>query len=349
MAIEKTRLNAQSIAQIGQKYGLCLQDAQRMPMGSANCYRVRDGERTFFLKELQSDIPGEAIAREAALTDHLRQRGIPTARFLRTQDGAAFVMHQGCAVCIEEYIEGIACGYDEFPPEMLGEAAALLGRLHTAMRDVELPVDMNAAWLDAFCAEQLAAQYAELEELAQRLPESETHTRLIQDLRYKKALAYRCEAYKCYYEGVTYTPTHGDYQGCQLILSPETRKICAVIDFSSARTLPVVWEIMRSFVQSDQACRKSAVIDAQRLRAYVRTYSRHAPLTRRDLASAPYVYLFQLARSRFGYTEYLKSESEDREGLLHFAFWRTQMCRELEARAEELAQMLLAERESGPI
>jgi hypothetical protein len=54
----------------------------------------------------------------------------------------------------------------------------------------------------------------------------------------------------------------------------------------------------------------------------------------------PYVYLFQLARSKYGYKEYLTTDSEDREGLIRFAFWRTQMCREVEAKAKEIAEKL---------
>ena len=54
----------------------------------------------------------------------------------------------------------------------------------------------------------------------------------------------------------------------------------------------------------------------------------------------PYVYLYQLARSLFGYPQYLTSESEDRLELLDFAFWRTAMCRELENNMEKISDAL---------
>ena len=59
------------------------------------------------------------------------------------------------------------------------------------------------------------------------------------------------------------------------------------------------------------------------------------------MIAMPYVYLFQLARSKYGYPQYLKSDSEDKEGLLQFAFWRTKMCREVEAKAETISNALL--------
>ena len=59
------------------------------------------------------------------------------------------------------------------------------------------------------------------------------------------------------------------------------------------------------------------------------------------LAAMPYVYLFQLARSRYGYPQYLSGKSEDANALLQFATWRTDMCREIESRAQEISAALL--------
>ena len=54
----------------------------------------------------------------------------------------------------------------------------------------------------------------------------------------------------------------------------------------------------------------------------------------------PYLYLFQLARSKYGYRQYLGGTAEERGSLLQFAFWRTNMCRWLEAHAEGLSRDL---------
>ena len=54
----------------------------------------------------------------------------------------------------------------------------------------------------------------------------------------------------------------------------------------------------------------------------------------------PYVYLFQLARSKYGYPQYLTTDSEDREGLLQFAFWRTDICREIYRKAAKMQKVL---------
>ena len=68
----------------------------------------------------------------------------------------------------------------------------------------------------------------------------------------------------------------------------------------------------------------------------------YSPLTKTDMIAMPYVYLFQLARSKYGYPQYLKLNSENKEELLQFAFWRTKMCREVEEKAEKISDVLLS-------
>ena len=185
----------------------------------------------------------------------------------------------------------------------------------------------------------MTAQYDALIKIAQRKPEDKHSAPIIANLQYKKQLAHRCEEYKTYYDGITYCSTHGDYQGCQMIF--DGNEIKAVIDFSSAACLPVTWEIMRSFVQSSKACIQSATVDIDGLCDYVQQYLKFFPLSKADMTAMPYVCLLQLARSKFGYPQYLKTDSEDRENLLQFAFWRTEMCRDLEKNAEMISNRLL--------
>lgn len=339
MALEKTVLTEQTIRSLLQShYGISVHSVTRLKLGSANCYRVTDDEKSYFLKEFQSKFTAESVLREAALVDHLTGNGFPTARFYRTAQGDAVITYRDHLICLEEFIEGQTYGYNDLPASLLPETARTLGKLHTALRDYPLPVHRGEPWLTAYSADAQIAQYDELLAIAEQHPQDVHRERIAADLQFKKELAVRCNEYRKHYDGVTYTPTHGDYQGCQLVWQDE--RVKAVIDFSSARTLPAVWEIMRSYVQSSAACRMSAVVDIDGLCTYVSEYLKYAPLTERDLTAMPYVYLFQLARSKFGYTQYLTTDSEDRLGLLDFAFWRTAMCREVESKAGDISKAL---------
>ncbi|MBQ8717739.1 MAG: phosphotransferase [Clostridia bacterium] len=340
MALEATILTPQRIRDLlHAHYGMDCTSAERLQLGTANCYRVMAGGQSYFLKEFQSSISEEDVRREVGVVGHLAANGIPVARFLPTVDGDWLVRYEGHLLALSEYVQGITYGYDDMPSDRLHDLAAMLGRLHAALGDYPLPIDMGRDWLDAFSAERTALAYEELITLAQNRRDDPNTPQILRDLAYKKELSYRLEDYKLYYDGVTYSATHGDYQGCQLVW--QESGIRAVIDFSSARCLPVVWEVMRSYVQSSERCRREARIDVDALCDYVRVYQQYFPLTRTDLAAMPYVYLFQLARSRYGYPQYLAGDSEDANALLHFATWRTAMCREVEERAPEIAQALL--------
>lgn len=55
----------------------------------------------------------------------------------------------------------------------------------------------------------------------------------------------------------------------------------------------------------------------------------------------PYVYLYQLERSLYGYKEYM-TNAENKDEFLKFAFWRTNVCRMLLNRADETSARLTA-------
>lgn len=340
MALEKTVLNEKIVSDLlFRNYGISLIFAKKLKLGSANCFQVYDGNKYYFLKEFQSSFSKNAVVQEAKLLEYLSVAGIPTTRFYKTLNNEFVINYQNHIICLEEYIEGQTYDYDDLPLELLPQVGKMLGRLHQALKDYPLPMDMSDKWTASFSAENIIAQYDALIKIAEhRVDDKNTH-QIIDDLQYKKQLAIRCEEYKKYYNGITYCSSHGDYQGCQLIF--EKNEIKAVIDFSSATCLPVTWEIMRSFVQSSNYCRTHAKIDIKAFCEYVREYMKYSPLTKTDMIAMPYVYLFQLARSKYGYPQYLNSDSEDKEGLLQFAFWRTKICREVEKKANTISNELL--------
>ena len=340
MALQKSVLNKEIISQqLKLHYHVSVREVQHLKMGSANCYVIFSDAGRYFLKEFQKGFSMEDLMREADLADFLIAHGIPTARFYKTKDGFPGLIYNNSLICLEEFIEGTGYEYDNFPDNMLPELASLLGKMHHVLRDYPLPTDMGKAWLDRLSPEAIIAGYDKLIGIALQNHEDPNCNRILSDLQYKKSLVERSEQFKRYYENITYCPTHADYQGCQVI--GLGNRIKAIIDFSSARNLPAVWEIMRSFTQSHKQCRQNAVIDVNAFCSYVNQYMQHSPLTDADLISMPYVYLFQLCISQYGYKQYLLTDSENKEELLQFAFWRTAICRELDHKADEISEKLL--------
>lgn len=337
MALERSVLTAQDArALLHAHYGLHLSSLERLAMGTANCYKVYADSGRFFLKEFPSSFTPEDAAIEYTLLQHLAANSFPVARILPTLDNTAHFQFCGHVFCLQEFAEGRSFGYDDFPGELLPAMAQTLGRLHAVLRGYPLARFRADKWFCTFSGNDLHAEYTGL---LSSVPSDDPYAERIRaDLAYKSELALRCEDYRPLCEGVTFTASHGDYHGCQLIC--EGSRIKAVTDFSGACVLPAVWEIIRSFAQSSSPCRETAAIDPDALVGYVREYMRFAPLTRADLRAMPYVYLLQLARSKYGYPQYLRAGGEENLPMLRFALWRTDICRELESKAVILSERL---------
>ncbi|MFT3951119.1 MAG: phosphotransferase [Oscillospiraceae bacterium] len=334
MPIERSQLNEAAIIRLLRlEYGIAVTCTEEIFLGTANCYKLSDGTTHWFLKEFQSGFSEENLRREAALTGFLHARHFPTARMLPTLDGAPFVRVNNRLVCLQEFMDGIPCG-DVLQKPALLQAAELLGWLHSLLKDYDLPDGMGADWLAQFSPERHAAAY---EELLKLLKPTDTHfERIKADLLYKQALGVRLADLPALFSGLTYCATHGDFSSVQFLCDDD--KITAVTDFSAACRLPVVWELTRCFVQSSGVCQDGSTLDTALFCEYLRHYLTRFSLTQADLRNLPYIYLFQLARSRYGYKEYLTGTAENGTALLEFAFRRTDVCRIFERDAAKIGK-----------
>ncbi len=340
MALEKSVLTQADIRRLlREQYHLDAGEICPLPLGTANCFAIQAGEKRYFLKEFQTGFAPTDIAIEATLVDFLETQNIPVAPFVYTCTGLPYVRYKEKCISLTAFADGISYGYDNLPDTCLPALARMLGRLHVTLTGYPLRESMDESWVSSYAPDKLATQYSALLIMAEGRTADPHREQLVADLTYKRELSYRIAAYLPYLEGLTRCASHGDYQSCQCLWQGD--EIGAVIDFSAAGVLPVGWEVMRSFVQSSRPCRQSAVLDVDALLTYVQTYRTVAPLTAQDLVGMPYLYLFQLARSRYGYRQYLEEDSPDRDRLLAFALWRTEMCRQVEGKMEEIVERLL--------
>ena len=130
--------------------------------------------------------------------------------------------------------------------------------------------------------------------------------------------------------------SHGDFCTQQLIYNDSQEP--TIIDFEKAKRMPIVWEIMRSYCYTDEEV-KDGNINVSNLVDYFKTFNEYIKLNEYDLKYASYVYLLQLISSTFGYKEYVKDIEQ--EELLKFAFFRTNICRDLYDKKEEISKELL--------
>ena len=338
MSLEKSIFDQDKMqAFLLEEYGFHLNECRHLPMGTANCYKIVCREGTYFFKEYQKEFALQDVERETKLVDFLHSKDFPVARFIKTLSGRDCVFFEGHAISVQEYLEGESY-LNDLPHELLKESAKYLGLLHSVLKDYPMETRLDEKWAASISADAISKKYDRLLEALGREKTDPKYGRIKEDFFFKKELFNHIEDMKKYFSGITYTPSHGDYTSCQLIC--DGNRVKAVIDFSSAAKLPAVWEIMRSYIQAG-ACRAGASFDIEDFTQYVQEYKKYAPLTERDLEAMPYVYLFQLSRSAYGYEEYLIDKTENKEALLEFALWRTDICREVYRKADAISGALL--------
>ncbi|HEY9574323.1 MAG TPA: hypothetical protein VIR32_02190 [Lachnospiraceae bacterium] len=339
MAFEESVLNNKIIASILlDEYGLHTVDVHSISFGSANCYKVSCAEGYYFLKEYQSWFTLDDIEREAQILEFLSLNKYPTALFLKNLEGKYGIQQSGHIIGVQEFIEGDTYT-NKLSHVMLMESAAYLGKLHQILKGYPMKTSMDNQWVQGFSVSEATARCDKLLDILEENTSDKYYERIRSDLTYKKELNKRLENVKTYFIGITYSPSHGDYTACQLIGKHD--KIKAVIDFSSTSSLPIVWEIMRAFIQSSESCKGGKSFDLDKFLLYVKEYMEYFSLSKRDLEAMPYIYLFQLGRSLYGFEEYLLTKSPNKDKLLEFAFWRTDICRQINEGADEISHALV--------
>ena len=135
---------------------------------------------------------------------------------------------------------------------------------------------------------------------------------------------------------LTIKNTHGDYCNLQLIYND--KKDITVIDFETAKRMPIIWDIMRSYCYMDKDA-KDGKINIKNLKEYVREVNKYVQLNQYDLKYAAHIFLIQLTGSVFGYKEYNKDYNQT--NLLRFALFRTKICKDLYKNSNKISKELL--------
>ncbi len=314
--------------------------------GRSACYRIASDTGEYVLKVFPPEHSMAELRIEPAVTEFLFNQGYPVARLVATTAGEWVWEHAGRAHHLQEFVEGEVHSQNRAPDWLLRESASLLGRLHRELAGFgPMRRGFHENWF-RWDPAKMRDKYEGLLRQAHELQPSANHDRICKDLEYKAAAVERVARIAIDPSRLTRTNSHGDYHVSQLVCGPQS--VRAVIDFSGACALPILWEVVRSYSLADPKCLEGK-LDGRRLEKYIRLYvEAGGELRPYDLQTIPGLYLLQLMRSAYGYEEYLADTrhspdaSMRRDALLQFAFWRTDMCRWLERHGTPLSRELVS-------
>lgn len=340
MGIQKTNLTDEKIKNILQKqYNIKIINIKKIDRGTSNLFKIETEEDKYVLKEFISKRNEKNVIKEANIINFLKQRNILVPRYIKTVNGKYYIKNEGRIIIVEEFIDGYVIEDNTGDKEQVIQCANILGRLTKELSDYIELSDENILE-KYFSLKRVHLGINKMKRLKDNIKEENIYKeQIIKDINY------RIEILKEIVNDfdfnivnkLTMLNSHGDFCSQQLIYNKNNEP--TIIDFEKAKKLPIVWEVVRSYCFIDKEA-KDGDININTLVDYFKEFTKYIKLNKYDLKYAPYLYLLQLASSTYGYKEY--NEDFNQKKLLKFAFFRTNLCRSLNEKKEEISIKLLS-------
>ena len=350
MGVQKTSLNKEKIKNILQnEYDITPIEISKINRGTANIFKIVTLDKCYILKEFTSKRTENTVMKEIDIINFLQEKNLKVPKYLKTTNGSFYTRNKDRIIIVQEFIDGYVVEDNTRNYEGTMECASILGKLTKALLDYNKLSDENILE-EQFSKARLQRGTQELQELKPKLQGmscdcnsmkklANNYTeQIVKDIDYKIKICKEIEEKFDFniINKLTILNSHGDFCTQQLIYNDDMES--TIIDFEKAKKLPIVWEIMRSYCYTDEAVRKGK-ININNLVDYFKTFNDYIKLNEYDLKYASYVYLLQLISSTFGYKEYVNDTNQVE--LLKFAFFRTNICKDLYDKKEEISKELV--------
>ena len=337
--LEQSTFNNDEIKKmVYENYGIEITNIKRINQGTANIFKIENGNNEYVLKEFQSKYKKEDIIKEINAIQYLQKNtDIPLPTYIKMKNENYCFEHLGKIVILQKFIKGTTINKNEGNYNQTIDSAKYLGKIVNGFEKYNLKDSINV--IDWFSKHEMKTANEKFDKILNKIENNEIDKKIKKDILFKKELLKKIQNKfdVSKLNNITHTISHGDYNCLQFIYNSKN-EINAIIDFVKVKKLPIVWEIARSYTYIDEKA-SNGQIDVENLIEYVKEYMKYAKLNEYDLELLPYIYLMQLARSPFGYEQYYKNV-ENKDELIKFAFYRTNICRSLDEKADEISNRL---------
>ena len=305
--LEKSVLRLDEIPKLlSANYGFSdVSDISQLPGGSANLWKVQCDGAWYVLKEFQSRYAASDVRNEPMVTRSLAQKGLPVPSFIRKSSGGYVWTLRNRVFHFQRFVEGNVVQKNGAPQWLIFRSAELLSEIHEGMSDLVLPNHWPQTWY-GLNTSKLESEYSELLRKAECMDHAAREI-VVSDLLFRLQSISDLAQLELQPEMFTYRMTHGDFHTGQLLVSGED--VSVILDFSAAGSLPVAWEIIRSFTYASPEC-ADGPIPVRGLVEFLGTYLQRMPLLKSDVENMLPLYYSQVLRSRYGYREYLTGTEE---------------------------------------
>ncbi len=338
MGIQNSKLEENKIKEIlKENYGIDVLKVEEINRGTANIFKIDTIDNKYILKEFSEGRTKESVIKETDIINFLNKKNIKVPIYIKSNSNEFYIEYENRIIILQEFIDGYTMENNTGDYNKTIESATILGKMTKALEEYE-GLNEEGIIEKWFSKESLQIGIKKMIDLQSKLNEDNPH----KDTFYKD-LEDKIEISKDLEENfdfniiskMTIMNAHGDYSVQQLIYSDNAET--TVIDFETAKRLPIIWEVMRSYSYIDKEA-KNGELNIDTLIKYVKEFSKYIRLNEYDLKYAAHIYLIQTVSSVFGYKQY--NDNYEKTGLLEFAFFRTNLCRFLYKHLDEISLKL---------
>lgn len=339
MGVQKSNLNNETMTKIlKEEYNMLPNEIIEINRGTANIFKIKTHKGKFILKEFNEKRTVESVEKEINIISFLKERNINVPKYIKTINDKFYIENEGRIIILQEFIDGYTMENNTVEDyEKIIESATLLGKITKELKDYPELSEENIIEKQ-FSKKNLQNKIIKMRKLKEEIRDDNIYKdRLKQDLDFKIKVSKEMENKFDFsiIRKMTIINGHGDYSIQQLIYN--RKEETTVIDFETAKKLPIAWEIIRSYSYIDKEA-KDGKLNIKTLVEYFKEFSKFIKLNEYDLKYAPHIYLIQLIGSTYGYKEY--NDDYTQIGLLNFIFFRANLCKYLYENLDKISLAL---------
>lgn len=341
MGIQSSNLNENTIKKLlKENYKIDVSKVKKIDRGTANIFEVELEEKKYILKEFSEGRSEESVIKETNIINFLKDRNIKVPVYIKSTQDNFYIKYENRIIILQECVDGYTMENNTGDYYKTIESAKILGKVTKELQDyMGLKEDgIIEKW---FSKESLEKGITKMLDLKNKLNEDNPYKAVFEnDLEDKIKMSNDLKENFQFdiVNKMTIMNSHGDYSVQQLIYNDKEET--TVIDFETAKKLPIIWEVMRSYSYIDKEA-KNGKLNIDTLVDYVKEFSKYVKLNKYDLKYAAQIYLIQIVSSPFGYKQY--NDDYNKTGLLEFALFRTNLCRYLYKHSAEISLRLQKE------
>ena len=294
MGIQKSNLNEQIIKNLLNKYyGIEIKEVEKINRGTANIFKIKSNSKVYVLKEFSEGRTEESVIKETNIINFLKGKEINVPVYIKSKQNSFYIKYENRIIILQECIDGYTMENNTGNYQKTIDCAKILGKMTQALKSYE-GLDEDGVIEKWFSKESLEKGIIKMEDLISKLNlDNPYREKFEKDLKDKINMSrellnnFDFEIIK----KMTVMNSHGDYSVQQLIYNDNSET--TVIDFETAKKLPIIWEVMRSYSYIDEEA-KNGELNIDTLVEYVKEFAKYVQLNEYDLKYAAQLYLIQI-------------------------------------------------------